>query len=295
MKTVKRSLLFLCLLAAASLQAQVKLSFNPEKGKMYRYLYQMKQTGKQEVMGQAMNTDVNFHIIYEMEVQEKNAEKIRLNATYRDILFSVSSGMVNINYDSKSPEADSSEPNKVIGAIMGSLLNKTFSLEMLIDGTVTSISGFEEIVQGLADATPENVQMKEMVKQSFNEESMKNIFEQSFRFYPTSAVTIGDSWNNDISFVSFGMNVGLESTYTLQSVEGNVASLGVVSVFQFAPMEGMDGNLTGSQEGAIRLDTKTGMPLHSEMNQKMGGTLSVQGSSITLNTDSKIKVELQEK
>ena len=276
-------------------QAQVKLSFNPAKGETYSYRFDIEQAGTQTFMGQEIPINTTIGMLLEMNIKEKNKDEVRVNYTYKEIVMTVSIPMMNIHYDSKNPVEKLSEQEQLIAQIFNSLIGKTMNVVISSNGSVKSISGFKAIMEEMQKNMDSSVsqQMAGTLLQSFNDEAMKNMFEQSFRFYPNSAVKISDSWNSDFSYVVMGMNNDIKNTYTLKSIKNNVAALDVVSILTLKPNAGMEGEISGEQKGEISLNVQTGMLVNSNTTQNIKGKLNIQGSEMWMDLVSKTTVSLE--
>jgi hypothetical protein len=280
------------LCATMMLQAQVKLSFNPEKGETYSYLFKMEQIGKQTVNGQEIPINTSMDMLLAMDVTEKSSSEVRVTNVYKELALSVVTPMTTINYNSKNPADDLPEPEKLISQIMGSLIAKTLNVVFEPDGSVKSISGFQEIVAEIQKNTnPAAQQMSTMLLQSFSDEAMKKMFEQSFNFYPQKEIKAGDTWESDFSFAVAGINSDTKNTYTLQSVKDNTALIDVISVSAMKPEAESD--LSANAKGEITLDIKTGMLESSAMTQTINGKLNMQGAEIVIDIVSKATISLQ--
>ena len=295
MKT--KTLLFLTAFFCAGVltQAQVKLSFNPAKGEKYSYRFDIEQAGTQKFMGQEVPINTTIGMLLEMDVKGKSKDEVSVDYTYKEIVMTVSIPMMNIHYNSKNPVEKLSEQEQLIAQIFNSLIGKTMNVVIAPNGSVKSISGFEAIMEEMQKNMDSSVsqQMVSMLLQSFNDEAMKNMFEQSFKFYPDKAVKVGDSWNGDFSFVLMGMNSDTKNTYTLKSIKSDVAMLDVVSTFTLKPGAGMEGEILGEQKGEISLNVKTGMLVSSNTTQNIKGKLNIQGSEALIDLVSKTKVSLE--
>ena len=127
MKT--RNLFFIAFLGVSTLaQAQVKLSFNPEKGEKYIYLFQTEQSINQTVMGQEIPVNTVTDMLFEMDVKENNEDGISLSCAYNAIKMSVSNPMMNIRYDSQQPDENLTEIEKMIASIFTGLIGKSFNV-----------------------------------------------------------------------------------------------------------------------------------------------------------------------
>ncbi|GHT88564.1 hypothetical protein FACS189474_4020 [Bacteroidia bacterium] len=279
-------------------QAQIKLSFNPVKGEKYVYLSKSEQAIKQTVMGKEIPVNVGMDLLYEMIVKEKSENEISVECTYKEMVFAVSNSMMNLKYDSKNPVENPSEIEKLLPQVFSSLIGKTIRITFAPDGSVKSLSGFkaimEEMLKTASTANPAAQQMTNGLLQSFSDEAMKTSFEQSYKIYPDKEVKVGANWTGDFSNSIGGMDSKIETTYTLKEVKNNIARIEGVSSFILNPGMGMEGELSGEQQGEINLDTKTGMLVHSTLTQNSKGKFNAQGTEILMDIVSKTTLGLQE-
>ena len=281
----------LCLISSLiTVSAQIKLSFNPEAGKKYEYRVDMTQNLKQTVMEQEVPVDMEMSSTYMMEIKSKTPQETHVQFTYMDFTFSVSSAMMNSKYDSKKPTENPSEMDKMFGKMFSTLIDKPFTAVFAPDGSVKSITGMEAIIKNMLDAVSSDGQMAAQVgaqmSQQFNDEAMKNMFGQSFNFYPEKAVKIGDSWDMKNSISVGGMNVNINANNTLKEIKTNMATIGLTGDID---MDMEVGKLTGKQTGTMTIDSATGIPITSEISQNMSGSIKAQGMDIQMEMITKTK------
>jgi len=290
---MKKLFLIVCCTVSVLAQAQVKLSFNPEKGERYQYISKTESTAKQQIMGQEIPMSTVMEMSFDMTVKEKTEDEIRLECIYNDILMSISSPMIEVKYDSKNPAENPTKMDKMMSQILGALAGKSIIVDFEPNGSVKSISGFDAIMKDMLDGLPENPEMQQMANasmQSFDDKAIKNMFEQAFKIYPEQAVNIGDSWQGGISMAMMGADNQINNTYQLKSIEEGNAVINVSSVFNLMPA-GLEGALKGEQKGEIRIDIKTGMPISSTVTQTSKGSFEAQGMELQMEVVSKITFE----
>jgi len=293
-ESMKRKIIIcagLCLMSnLITVSAQIKLSFNPEMGKRYEYHTDMVQHIKQSVMGQEMPIETEMKITYLMEIKNKKPQETQIQFTYQDMTFVVSSAMMNSKYDSKKPTENPSDMDKMVAKIFNVLIDRPFEVVIAPNGSVKSVEGMDAIIENMLDVVAADgqlaAQMAAQMSQQFNDEAMKNMFGQSFNFYPDKAVKSGDSWNVENSILMSGMNLSLNSLNTLKEINSNMATIGVAGDI-IMNMEG--GKLTGKQTGTIILDTTSGIPTTSDISQNIKGTISAQGMEIQMEMTTKTK------
>jgi hypothetical protein len=271
--------------------AQITLKFNPDKGSKYEYQMEMIQKINQTIMGQKMDVNQTMILSYNMDVVEKTATETRLEMMYKDVSYNLVSAMMNMTYDSKSNATPANTIDEMMAKIFGSLLNKKFTVTLLPDGSVKSVAGMKEIINDMAKAVGNDMvsqQVTQQLSQQFSDDAMKSTFEQSFKIYPTKAIKPGDSWNVVQKTGAGGMNMDLNTTYNLKSADAGTAIADVTST-----INGMGGQITGTQSGTIEFDVKTGLPMVSKMNQKASGKVSANGMEIPMDIDSQVNVTVK--
>ena len=296
MNSKKFLIIAACLCIGLLAQAQVKLSFNPAKGETYLYRFTAEQSVKQAFMGQEMLVKTTLQWLIEMTIKEKSANEITMDYVYREVTMDVSSPMVSIKFDSNKPVEGLTGLEKSMALVLNSFVGNSMKVVFSPDGSVKSIAGAKEIMQeaqkNMPSADMASQQILESYTQTFSDESMKSLFEQSFNIYPGKEVKAGDSWDKKYTLRPGRMNSDVKNTYTLKSVQNNNAVLDVTSTIVMKPgMEmGMDGTISGTQNGEITLNAQTGMLTHSTTTQTLKGILSTQGIDVEMDMKSKATV-----
>lgn len=294
LRTLLLSAVLIC--AGMTAQAQLKITFNPVKGQTYSYRFNTDQINKM-MMGQDMTMKTVTDLLMEMTVRENNGKEITMDYAYKEIVLTSSNEwMGDIKFDSKNKNAGASEPEQLIAQIMKCLIGKTMQVVILPDGTVKSITGFNAIQDEMQKIMASNSmgQMGGMYLQMFDEAAMKNNFEQTFKMLPDKEIKAGDSWNNNLSFLTNGfMAIDIKNTFTLKSVSNDIALIDVVSTTNMKATENMEGELKGDQKGETRLNVKTGMPVQLTSLGTAKGQFSAQGMDFSSEITTKTTVTLQ--
>ena len=273
---------------------QARLSFNPEKGIRYEYHTEMMQNVKTTVMGQVVPTEIVMCISYMMEIVEKTEQGTTAQFTYNEIVHTVSSLYMNMGYDSKKPVENPSDIDQMLSKMFGEMLGKSFFAVIAPDGSVQSVTGMEAIGERMTNAIAGDGQMiaqlGAQMKEQFNDSAMKNMLEQSFKFYPANPVRVGNSWNVENATSISNFNVINKSKYTLRSINRNIATVAVDAKIEMNPdSSAMEGNVGGTQKGTMTIDTRTGIPLTSNFTQNIKGSVKAQGIDVQMEIVSKSK------
>ena len=278
---------------------QVKLSFNPEKGKKYVYQTEVVQNAKQNVMGQEIPVEMEINTTYLMEIKDKTPQEITVQLTYEEMTYIISSPMMKMGYDSKNPVENPSDFDQMLSKMFDQMIGQPIVMVIAPDGSVKLLTGMdaigENMVSAITDDGPMIAQLGAQMKQQYNDAAMKNMFEQSFKTYPDNPVRVGNSWNMESTMMVNNMMAGFKTKYTLKSVSKNMATIAVDGEIEMNPGEGMEGKISGTQIGTMIVDTKTGLSLTSEVSQNMKGELKVQGMDIQMEMITNTKTSIKEK
>lgn len=267
--------------------AQVNLTFNPVNGAKYRYVMDTSQDIEQSVMGQNLPMSQKITAVYEMQVLDKTGGDVKTSFKYSEMVYDLSSSVMNMRYDSKNPVAGSSPIDAALGKVFGSIVDKPFTVTVSADGTVKSITGLSEIVNEVINTfgnDQQSVMIKQAMQEQFSNETMKSTLEQAFKIYPGRTVNPGDSWDIEQDLGGMGMPLMSKSTYKLRSVDNGKAMVDLTSV-----IGGMEGNVAGTQTGTVEFDIASGLPLNVDMNQDMKGTMTANGMDVEMEIKSKVK------
>jgi uncharacterized glyoxalase superfamily protein PhnB len=282
----------LCLI---STWAQVKLSFNPEPGMKFEYHMEVIQSIKQNVMGQEMPMETEMNGTYLMEIKDKTSQEIHAQFTYQGFTFLISSPMMSIRYDSKNTIENPSEMDKMFEKMFSTLIGQSFIVIFAPDGSVKSVSGMGAITENMLGAISADgqvaAQMGAQMSQQFSDEAMKNMFGQSFNFYPDNAVKVGDSWIIENTIPMNNMNFGFKTNNTLIEISTNKATIEVTGDID---MDMEEGKFTGTQTGTMIVDTTTGIPVTSDISLDMKGTIQTHGMNIQMEMTTNTKMSVKE-
>jgi hypothetical protein len=130
--------------------------------------------------------------------------------------------------------------------------------------------------------------LRKQLKEQFGDEAIRAQMEQMLAIYPEKPVAIGDSWRRRSS-ITAGFPMLLESTYTLRGRKDGLALVDVVTKLSRNP----DGkplkmgpatlsfDLSGTQQGQFSIAEASGWVERSDLKQKFGGTLKMEGAPNT--------------
>jgi len=165
------------------------------------------------------------------------------------------------------------DPTTMMSNAFSGIIGKKFTMKVNGEGNIQSITGVQEFINGMVNSMGGGDQVKAMVQASlngqFSEEKIKETFAPMFGIYPNKEVKAGDTWNSSYNLTS--QAVQAKTDYTLKSFEGDNAVLDVKS--KMDPLAGADNEnlaglkLSGTQNGTMKLNSKSGMVVDAELTQ----------------------------
>ena len=264
--------------------AQVKLSFNPGKGKKYEYQTEVTLTN---FLDQNVQMKTELNIKYLMEVFDKTPHEITVQYTYNELIYNVSSPLINVKYASKNPVENASDMDQMFHKMFSKIIDQSFTMIYAPNGSVKSITGMDVITEGMisaiTDVNPKLAQIGGIMSHLFDENSIKEMFEQSVKFYPKDAVRVGDSWNIETSSV---VNT-LKTKYTLKSISKKIATIDVEGEAEYIINTKGSTSLTGT----MIVNAKTGLLVMGDVKS----TISTQlGKNTQMETITNTKTSIKE-
>ncbi|MOA09707.1 hypothetical protein D3C78_1295590 [compost metagenome] len=118
--------------------------------------------------------------------------------------------------------------------------------------------------------------------------------EAALKIYPEKPIKQGESWVVETELKNI-LPLKMKTTYTLKEVKENKAFVGVVgTISAVGPVEvmgfTMQTNLSGTNNGDMIIDIKSGLALNSDMKINIGGTMSAMGQDIKMKIDGQNKI-----
>lgn len=263
---------------------QLQLNFKP--GDKYLYTTDMQQEISYQGMAN-LKQDVLMGMLYEMK--EAEGENKKLSISYQQIKMNTTSPMGSITYNS---EFDTTMDQSVL-AIMGRIIGKSFDVLIAPDGTIVSVHGLDSIVTAL---TQGNGDLQVDIKNQFSDSSIKMMMASSFDMYPGKTVKPGDSWTKKSSMNFSGFTITIESTYTLQSVNGDIATLKAHSTMTLPSKKTEDQGiplemeLNGTQNATMELSVSSGHIISAKTDQDIKGKIKAGGQEMPMDIKGTIKV-----
>jgi len=246
----------------------VVLTFNPETGK--RYSYDINWDTDQKVMDR--NDKINLQGNLSFEVISNDGTVKTLKGEYRRFRLYMKIMDLEMDIDTDKPVDSVSESESMEGMmhrLFSKIKGSSFIMKVDEKGNIKSVTGFDEIINGIVGPAGLNeemeVQMKASLKDQFSEQELKNQLAPVFVIFPDRAVKQGDSWERRYG-ITGKVPADFTTTYTVTQVEGDHVTLDAKSVIGPA-REGMQVN--GKQSGNLLVNSKTGLVLSAAFKQEM--------------------------
>lgn len=265
--------------------AAVSLSLKLSKGKTFyeRTLIDQKMT--QEIMGQQQNMSLAIGMIQKADVLEADGQgNMRIRYTYTWSRIKQDGPMVAVDYDSAK---QTTPPAGAEG--FAALVGQSYSIRISPKGKVLDVNGVKEMAEAVRKKLPAGANPDDgasPLSSFLDEQSIREMTEQSMAIYPERPVELGASWTTKQT-MKRGMPMFTESKLTLQKREGGVATIALAGTIQpdpsGAPMDiqgmKMKIDMAGTQESTILMNEATGLVQSRKGKQDLKGQIKVGASA----------------
>lgn len=224
MKSAIYLLLSFQIIGLSTLQGQEKLVYNLKKGDVFRVEQHAVQYITQKMDSAEHKMTNNLYGIFAMEVIDANQGKYVLEVHFETFRFKTESNLYGVFSDIDTSVPPSSEED-IEAKIFQGLIGPRFQLVLLPSGQVESMSGIENIVDSMLEKAEiedefSRAIIKESVSKKFNNEDMRESFQQFTYIYPETEVRANDTWSNGYSGA-----VTAQNTWQLLAISDSDATL----------------------------------------------------------------------
>ena len=247
------------------------LKMRLNKGDKFSQAMTMDMDMNMTVMGMQKNVKMKMDVGTDFEVLDSNAAGKQLKITYNNMAMHMDMGMGN------NAMMDSLM-NKSTGAIVGKSVVVTFA-----GNKVTDVKGFEEVMA----ANTSDSATRQMMTKMFSKDNFNSMFGMMFGLYPNKPVNEGDSWTTVNSMDISGMNMGVNTKYTLLSVKDDIAQLAVDgTVDSKGTMKqgavNMDMDMKGTQKGKLNVKVSSGYLQAGNYDMDITADMNVMGQKMPM-------------
>ena len=243
--------------------------YNLVKGETYPFKLKISQNQSMSVNGQSMNLSSSRTVDFDYFVEEANAGKFKLKATFKGFSETAKGPQgETMAYDTNSAkpsDKDVAQSWTIYKAITG----QSFTMDVDNKGKVMSVSGLDKVVSNAltkikSDFTAEEqTQIRDLLKTSLSSESIKAQFEESLNIFPDKNLKIGEKWD-DTQNISEGPVKGQNTvTRTLKEIKDGKAKITVNGVQNVSGTDSQNGISAvmknhATLDGYVDLDVATG-------------------------------------
>ena len=255
-----------------------KVSF--PKGQKLEMTAETKAVITQEVMGQAMDMNVNSTIVRSFDIEEVNNGTARIEHKIKKLQFAFDAMGQTQSFDSEKPEDMKSELGK---GLEKSIKNK-YSMSVDETGTILNVKSDDDNPNTSETEKPEEDIMSNMMSQFAEGLQVPKKGEIiSLKVTTTGDFNKGQSWTDSLS----GEEKGTVK-YTVTGVTASEVMIDYVSEGTTVKKQEVGGgiemnvNLKNKTTGTITLDKKSGLLKQRTVNSEASGTMEAMGQSIPM-------------
>ena len=258
-----------------------------------------------------MTVDTNVVQVQQLNVTNVAADgTATIRVTFESVKMDMTSPMGALSYDSAAPASTGNPMADMIGKSYGALVGESVTLIVTPAGEIKSIDGLAPLVQKMTAALPQGAGMPGM-SSFMTEDSLRTVLEQNFPAVPNRGVAAGETWTHNKKVKTALGLAETSMTFAFKGVEARegrqLASLTVKGTSKVTPDAAAASNLpmrmtmgSGTSEGELTIDTKTGRLYRSSVQSSQPMTMSMNGPdgspmNIEAITKTTLTVELVEK
>jgi hypothetical protein len=250
----------------------ISLQFNFTKDSSYQYILDSKMTLEPVVNGKTLTITQQMKLLSNYIVTTSSGDNKNVAVTYNRITMSSSNGITTNEYDSE----DTVDQNPMFASV-GAMMKRTFNISVSKSG----ITG----VQNLFDEE----QLNDSSASNYGDSSLRKAMLQFLTMYPAEAIKPGDTWKKEFHTSNGFIHMKLENTYTLKSIDGNIAHLELQG--KITPEDTTQAMIfSGIQSGGLDVDIKTGLITIGLITQHLSGKISSGGKTSEVSATSEINL-----
>ena len=239
-------------------QKKVELKYNMTEGDVYNYTIDTDQDIVIDANGMTMAMDNLVTFVMVQKIIEVTADSIKVEGEISRTKMTQNFMGMSIIYDSDDPSSSQNPMAAKMGEEFSKLINKPFYLVMDHKGNMGAMD-----ISNLSD----------------NDDIAKNLNSGSqYANYPEGKVAVGDSWEKEITPME-GSDMKFKAKYTLLKISGKQATIGIEGTISSNSIQGEDIKMSGTMEGEMIVDIKTGWLIESTMDQDLELDIEQNGMS----------------
>jgi len=274
---------------------KVQLKYVVKKGDKFNYKMVAKTSNKEKspaTEDKEVKQDNEINYYYSKEVTDVDGSGIISYKVNFDSI-SITSQMEEQSIKYNSNVNDSIKQNPAFMQY-NAVINNPFYMRVNPNGEISDVYGLEKIYENLFKSLGDTLKEadKQTIKESFGEESIKEILQQEYQICPKDPVTVDSSWTKSFTTAILFFEVVNNAKYTLKSIDDKdgqkITNIEAVLNVEFKNKEvkerGMKIAIENSEtsgSGKIALNLNRGCVTNKETTTtlKLDLKLSAQGQS----------------
>lgn len=275
-----------------------QIGFQVQEGMSLRYETENTSISESKVMGMDVENVTINNMTYRMDHVGSTPEgNERFRMTYESLQYEQRTMGQEQIFDSKNPSRNN---NPQFEGMYAALLGNSFDLIYGDKGQLLDAPGLDKIMDEMFADLPAEAQ--ETVRTQMGDNALLQAMKSMTYYYPQQEkVKIGDSWDVTNEVAIAGMELVIDSKYTLVEVKDGLAKIQVASEIDSNPdapglnMMGfqMKFDLQGTQAGFLYVDESTSWLNRMELDQQLDGFMNMS-SEQTGDMKVDMKVETQQ-
>jgi len=211
----------------------------------------------------------------------------KMTITYRRFKMRMAMAGQVMSYDSDQPDAAQSSP---LGMIWGPMLKVKIVALVGADAQIKKVTGLDEMWGEIAKNSPAAAAMLGPMKEQFGDAMLKDLLTKSYELLPKDAVGVGESWPFSVKLKApFVGAMKIDGKCKVKSIEktaaGRIASIDITGVVRseeptastMGPVTIKINKMRFDQEGNMRYNADTGVPVNQTMRQRGSLAISMTG------------------
>ncbi len=271
-------------------QNSASLRLNLEKNKVYRFKSTSDQTIIQTVNGNQQTIETKVNYVVSLKMIDATADLLVTEVRFDTLITKTNAMGKVVNFTSASEgNISSTESADVMSCIMNRLSKNAIYVKLDHSGNITDVINAKMLGDVIMKDTSSITGMaasalKLQIKNMFTVQALKTMIEPFTHYLPGKQVNTGDTWTIDMSSSSGGMSLDISTSYHLDGIKDNTASVTAESAIKAAanaaPMSSGGAKITyddikGINKSNMVIDINTGLLIEEKAKSHISGNLGV--------------------
>ncbi|MCW1147707.1 DUF6263 family protein [Flavobacterium lacisediminis] len=260
-----------------SCEEKYDLKLNLTQGKIYKQTVLTESSIYQDDIDSWPDIRVSTFYKIDYKVTDRKDSIFTISCKLKEMKIGFESDFNTQTIDSK--EKDNGNP---LNKIISNMVNKEFIIIVNERGKIKEIKNTENLYKNLFDGIPQitEEQKKEIAKtfkESFNDKTFKNNFENGFYMIPSEEIALQESWKNIFTTELDGTKMNLKNTFTLTKYKPNKYAIISGKSFITAKINKNESkaDLNGKMTSKYKLNPFNGWIKEALITQEMKGMMEV--------------------